>query len=147
MLTTAESHGVKKCGSPAEVGRHAEVVIVMVATDAQVEDAIHGLLDCLAPGAVICIASSIAPDTCRRMAALAAERGIGVLDTPVVLGQEAANNGALTGLASMVCSEAFRRREISPMTQFDTSLGWPQALAADSKKVPTALDCVISAAS
>jgi 3-hydroxyisobutyrate dehydrogenase-like beta-hydroxyacid dehydrogenase len=97
-MRRAEAHGVKKCGSPAEVGKQAEVVIVMVATDAQVESAIEhsGLLDTLARGAVICITSSVAPETCQRLAKLAEAKGIGVLDTPVVLGQEAANNGAVT---------------------------------------------------
>jgi len=97
-MRRAESHGVKKCGSPAEVGKHAEVVIVMVATDEQVEMVVEasGLLDTLARGSVICITSSVAPETCRRLARLADAKGIGVLDTPVVLGQEAANNGTVT---------------------------------------------------
>jgi len=85
-----------KTASAAEVARHAEVVVVMVATDDQVREVTHQLLDHLAPGAVICIASSVAPETCRKLATLAAERDVGVLDTPVVLGQEAANNGTLT---------------------------------------------------
>lgn len=91
----AQAAGVPTADAAA-VGRHAEVVIVMVATDDQVRDATQGLLQTLAAGSVICIASSVAPETCREMAALAAERGAGVLDTPVVLGQEAANNGKLT---------------------------------------------------
>jgi len=45
---------------------------------------------------VICIASSVSPDLCRELAEAAARKGIGLLDTPVVLGQEAANNGTLT---------------------------------------------------
>ena len=85
-----------RTGDAAAVGRHAEVAIVMVATDAQVRDAVQSLLQNLSRGAVICIASSVAPETCRDLAALADQRGIGVLDTPVVLGQEAANNGTLT---------------------------------------------------
>jgi 3-hydroxyisobutyrate dehydrogenase-like beta-hydroxyacid dehydrogenase len=94
----AQPHGVTIAASPAAVAKGAQVVIVMVATDAQVEEVVRppGLLASLAPGSVICIASSIAPQTCRDLAALAAEKGIGVLDTPVVLGQEAANNGTLT---------------------------------------------------
>jgi 3-hydroxyisobutyrate dehydrogenase-like beta-hydroxyacid dehydrogenase len=94
----AQSHGVKICGSVPEVGGAAEVVIVMVATDDQVREVVvgSGLLDRLARGAVICIASSASPDLCRELAATAGQRGIGVLDTPVVLGQEAANNGTLT---------------------------------------------------
>lgn len=90
--------GVQICDSPAQVAAQSEVVVVMVATDQQVEEVVRppGLLGALEPGSVICIASSIAPQTCRALAALAAEQGIGVLDTPVVLGQEAANNGTLT---------------------------------------------------
>jgi len=55
-----------------------------------------GLVEKLGRGAVICIASSVSPALCRELAHAAATKGIGVLDTPVVLGQEAANNGTLT---------------------------------------------------
>jgi 3-hydroxyisobutyrate dehydrogenase-like beta-hydroxyacid dehydrogenase len=94
----AENDGIRHRASVAELGRHAEVIVVMVATDAQVDDVVEhsGLLDTLAAGSVICIASSVAPETCRRLAALAAAKTIGVLDTPVVLGQEAADNGTCT---------------------------------------------------
>jgi 3-hydroxyisobutyrate dehydrogenase-like beta-hydroxyacid dehydrogenase len=94
----AKEQGVKICGSVAEVGEHAEVVIVMVATDEQVRDVVlsSGLLDRLAPNSVVCIASSTSPDLCRELEAAAASKHIGILDTPVVLGQEAANNGTLT---------------------------------------------------
>jgi 3-hydroxyisobutyrate dehydrogenase len=97
-MRRAVGHGVKTCLSPAQVGDHAEVVVVMVATDEQVKASIEqsGLLDHLAPGSVICIASSCAPETCRRMESIAAAKGIGVVDCPVVLGQEAANNGTVT---------------------------------------------------
>lgn len=98
MMTRAEDLGITLCKSAAEVGAHAEVVIVMVATDAQVNDVVtqSGMLEALPRGAVICVASSVAPETCRRLAALAAEKGVGVLDTPVVLGQQAADEGTLT---------------------------------------------------
>jgi 3-hydroxyisobutyrate dehydrogenase-like beta-hydroxyacid dehydrogenase len=94
----AENDGIRHRSSAAEIGKHAEVVVVMVATDQQVETVVEGsgLLDTLAAGSVICIASSVAPETCRRMAALSAAKNIGVLDTPVVLGQEAADNGTCT---------------------------------------------------
>ncbi len=94
----AENDGIRYRASPAEIGKHAELVVVMVATDEQVDDVVErsGLLDTLAAGSVVCIASSVAPETCRRLAALAAAKTIGVLDTPVVLGQEAADNGTCT---------------------------------------------------
>jgi 3-hydroxyisobutyrate dehydrogenase-like beta-hydroxyacid dehydrogenase len=100
QMRAAAGHGVERRASPAEVARDADVVVVMVQTDAQVDDVLRGgVIDNLAAGSVICIASSVAPETCRRMAALAAARGVGVLDTPVVLGQEACTQGTLTILA------------------------------------------------
>src|SRR5215471_10499823 len=59
----AKNAGVTVVASPAEVGAAAEVVIVMVATDEQVEDVIirSGLLDKLAKGSVICVSSSTSP--------------------------------------------------------------------------------------
>ena len=80
------------------VGRHSDIVFVIVQTDKQVVDVIRsgGLLESLKPSSVICIASSVAPETCRDIDAEAAIRGVGVLDTPLILGQEAANNGTLT---------------------------------------------------
>jgi 3-hydroxyisobutyrate dehydrogenase-like beta-hydroxyacid dehydrogenase len=91
----ARAAGVR-IADTASVARHSQVVIVMVATDKQVREVIRALLQNPSPGSVICIASSVAPQTCRDMAALAGDHGIGVLDTPVVLGQEAANQGRLT---------------------------------------------------
>jgi 3-hydroxyisobutyrate dehydrogenase-like beta-hydroxyacid dehydrogenase len=74
------------------------VVIVMVATDEQVEDVIvrSGLLDKLSKDAVICVSSSTSPETARELEAICNRRGIGLLDTPVVLGQPAADAGTLT---------------------------------------------------
>ncbi len=94
----AQAAGVHIVGTPAEVGTQAQIVIVMVATDAQVEDVIvkSGLLDRLATGAVICVASSCSVNTAKELAWIGAAKGIGILDTPVVLGQEAADNGTLT---------------------------------------------------
>src|SRR5262249_50901912 len=72
--TRAKEHDIVVCGSVAKAAEAAEVVVVMVQSDRQVEDVIAGagLLERLPAGAVICIASSVAPDTCRRMAELAA---------------------------------------------------------------------------
>jgi len=94
-MARATTHQLRVADAAA-VARHAEVAIVMVATDAQVESVTGDLIATLAPGAVICIASSVAPDTCRDLASRAAVRGIGVLDTPVVLGQQATDEARLT---------------------------------------------------
>src|SRR5260370_37973946 len=91
----AETHGVRICASVADAGKNAEVVFVMVANDKQIHDVIErsGLLDVLARGAVIAIASSRSPETCITLAQLAAPEGIGIVHVPVVLGQEAMDNG------------------------------------------------------
>ena len=94
----AKQAGIRIAANPADVGAAAEVVVVMVATDEQVEDVItrSGLLKSLARGSVICVSSSTSPQTARELEAICASAGIGLLDTPVVLGQEAADNGTLT---------------------------------------------------
>ena len=91
----AQNHGMHRCATVSEVGESAEVVFVMVANDKQIHDVVErsGLLDRLASGAVIAIASSCAPETCRALAALAAPKGVGIIDVPLVLGQEAMDNG------------------------------------------------------
>src|SRR5262245_24202834 len=70
----AEGYGVRTCGSVVDAGKNAEVVFVMVANDEQIHDVIErsGLLDVLARGSVICIASSCSPEACRDLAKLAA---------------------------------------------------------------------------
>jgi len=91
----AEGFGVRTCKSAPDAGKNAEVVFVMVANDEQIHDVIEhsGLLDVLGRGSVIWIASSCAPETCRDLAKLAAPKGIGIVDVPLVLGQEAMDNG------------------------------------------------------
>src|ERR1700732_4786614 len=53
----AANDGIKHCGSPAEIGKHAEVVVVMVATDEQVESVVEhsGRMDALATRSVSCM--------------------------------------------------------------------------------------------
>ena len=93
----AEGFKIRGVKTAAEVGKGTDVVVIMVATDKQVREVIGGgLLDTLAEGSVICIASSTSPETCAEMEALAAKKGIGVLDTPVVLGQKACDEGVMT---------------------------------------------------
>ncbi len=97
-VARAADAGVRIVANPAEVGVQSEVVVVMVATDSQVVDVIahSGLLDRLAAGAVICVTSSTSPETARELEHLCDARRIGFMDTPVVLGQEAADEGRLT---------------------------------------------------
>ena len=94
----ARTEGIKIAGSPAEIGQHAAVVVVMVVSDEQVMDVVvaSGLLDRLAKGSVVCVASSCSVDTAQELEKIGAAKGIAILDTPVVLGQEACDNGTMT---------------------------------------------------
>jgi 3-hydroxyisobutyrate dehydrogenase len=79
--------------TPAEVGAASEVVGICVVADADVEDVLlgpDGVLAGMPAGGVVAIHSTIHPDTCARVAAQAAGRGIGVVDAPVSGGGGAA---------------------------------------------------------
>jgi len=85
--------------TPAEVAKHAEVVIVMVADAPDVEAVClgeHGLAAGAAPGLIVVDMSTIAPDAARRIGLRLAERGIEFLDAPVSGGETGAINAALT---------------------------------------------------
>lgn len=72
--------------STDEVAAHGEVVEIVVVDDAQVEAVVlgeNGILGAAKPGTIIAIHSTIHPDTVRRLAAVAASKGIGVIDAQV----------------------------------------------------------------
>lgn len=92
--------------SVTTLGEESDFVLIMVQTDQQVKDIIlkdNGLIHTLKKGSVICIASSVSPFTCREIESVTKLKGIGLLDTPVCLGQEAANNGKLTVFVGGEC--------------------------------------------
>src|SRR2546428_13848585 len=71
----------------------------MVADDAQVKAVTLeplGVLTGLHRGVWVITASSVNPSPCRDVAAVAAARGVGLLDAPVAKGQRAAETGNLT---------------------------------------------------
>src|SRR5262245_11831446 len=70
-LERAVALGAQPCASPADVGRAADVVGVMVRTDAQMLDCVlgdDGVLDGLAEGKVLLLHSTIHPSTTRQIA-------------------------------------------------------------------------------
>jgi 3-hydroxyisobutyrate dehydrogenase-like beta-hydroxyacid dehydrogenase len=78
--------GARIAASNAEVGAHSEIVQVCVLNDAQVEAVVaghQGLLEAVAPGAIIVIHSTIEPATIERLAPLAAVRTVEIMDVPV----------------------------------------------------------------
>jgi 3-hydroxyisobutyrate dehydrogenase-like beta-hydroxyacid dehydrogenase len=80
----------------AELGQRADHVGICVVNDDDVLAVCGELLPAMRPGSRIAIHSTIHPDTCRSIAAKAAERGIHVVDAPVSGGGPAAEAGTLT---------------------------------------------------
>lgn len=79
--------------SPAEVGSASDIVEICVVADADVEDVLlrsDGVLAGLSPGGVVAVHSTVHPDTCVRLAEIAADRDIALIDVPVSGGGPAA---------------------------------------------------------
>jgi 3-hydroxyisobutyrate dehydrogenase-like beta-hydroxyacid dehydrogenase len=94
--------GAKAAGSPADLAADSDLICVCVRADADVEEVITGpggVLDGLAEGSVIAVHSTVHPDTCRRLAALAAEKGARLIDATVSGGGPAAAAGRLLVMA------------------------------------------------
>ncbi len=90
--------GAHVAASPAEVAQRATVISIMVRDDAQVTDVLtgpNGILSAAQPGTVVAIHSTVEADTPARLAALAADHGVEVIDAPVSGGMMGAHSGTL----------------------------------------------------
>lgn len=97
-LRTLGKAGVSAAASPEEVAKASEVTLVVVVDDAQVHEVCLGPRGALAgarSGSILCILSSVRPETCRTVAARGQAQGVHVLDAPMVRGAAAAEEGRL----------------------------------------------------
>lgn len=86
-LERAVRTGASAAGSPAEMGAAVETLLLSLPTPADVEAALIGTAGVLARpagGLVVVDTSTVDPATTRRLAAAAAEVGVGYLDAPVL---------------------------------------------------------------
>lgn len=93
-----EAAGGVVVDSVGEVARKVDLVLVAVVDDAQVNDVMigpDGLLASGRRGSVVAIMASVAPDTCRQLAARGAPLGISVIDAALVGGERGAEAGTL----------------------------------------------------
>lgn len=96
----AESGGTA-VGSVAELGRSVDIVFLMVLNGIQVFDILNGpdgLLGTMEPGSTVVVSATIKPREVEEAAALCADAGLRLLDSPVSGGQA----GAATGTLSMM---------------------------------------------
>lgn len=86
-LGRAVAAGAEIAASPAAIGAAVDVALLSLPKPEHVEAVVageNGLLGDPTDGLVIVDTSTVDPETTRRMAAFAAERGVGYLDAPVL---------------------------------------------------------------
>lgn len=101
------------CETPAELGKQATVVLILVVNAAQVESVLlgpDGAVKYLASGSLVLQCSTVPPSFARRLGAKLMDRGIRFLDAPVSGGTAKAREGQLSVMASGA-SEAFEQAE------------------------------------
>jgi 3-hydroxyisobutyrate dehydrogenase len=95
-------HGVTVADTPVDAVRGADVVVTMLADGYAVDDVMTegGALDAMGDGALWIQASTIGIEATGRLIALAGERGLTFVDSPVLGTKKPAEDGVLTVLAS-----------------------------------------------
>jgi 3-hydroxyisobutyrate dehydrogenase-like beta-hydroxyacid dehydrogenase len=94
----AAALGVTVVGSPAEVARASDLVLIVVGFDAQVEKVFfgeQGLLAAGRAGLIVAIGSTIAPSYARNLAARVEPHGLTLLDMALTRGEPAAEAGEM----------------------------------------------------
>jgi 3-hydroxyisobutyrate dehydrogenase len=93
----------KRAASAADAAAGADVLAVMVATPAQVEDVLfgpRGAAPALAAGAVVLVMATVGPAAVEALATRLAEQGVDVVDAPVSGGVARATSGDLLMMVS-----------------------------------------------
>ena len=101
QLALAADAGAATVASAADVGAASDFTIIAVGYDAEtraVTTGKGGLLETMKPGSIIGISSTIALETAREIAAIAAEKGVEIYDAPTCRGRWAADEGTLLAL-------------------------------------------------
>jgi len=90
--------GAEIAAGPSDVGRRARIAVLMVDTTAQVEEVLFGMNGVMqtakAGDRVICM-STIDPEAVRRFSKKLAEKGAGIIDSPVSGMEKGAREGTL----------------------------------------------------
>ncbi len=97
----AAALGARVAKTPAELGQDASFVILGVGYDEEVKAVTlggNGVLGTLAPGGIIAVSSTVAPDSVKALDAEAQARGVDVLDAPICRGRFFADEGRLLAL-------------------------------------------------
>jgi 3-hydroxyisobutyrate dehydrogenase len=101
QMASARAVGAAAARTPAELARAADIVIIGVGYDDEVNAVAlgpDGLLAELRPGTIIAVSSTAKPDTVKALDQRARAQGVDVLDAPICRGRFAADAGTLLAL-------------------------------------------------
>ena len=107
----ARSLGMQVCASPADMMRHADLIIIVVVNAEQIEDVLfgaEGLATVPAEGKTVMLCSTIAPEYTMRFAERLAQHRIEVIDAPISGGPARAEAGTMSMM--MAASSALLQR-------------------------------------
>lgn len=94
----AVASGATAAATPADLAKDCGFIIIAVGDDAQVTAVVtgaDGLLQALAPGSLIAVTSTVAPETMTALAEAATAKSVEMIDAPICRGGWAADDGAL----------------------------------------------------
>ena len=142
-VAAAAALGVQACGSPAEVARASDIVLVSVTTTAAVEEAVlgkHGIASAgRLDGKVLVDHSTTEIETTKRVAAgLAAATGMAFVDAPVSGGPAAAQSGTLAIMAGGEAAAIARIRPVHGATRPAHASGACRRRPGDQARQPDA---------
>jgi 3-hydroxyisobutyrate dehydrogenase len=95
----AAQHGGSSAATPAAACHGADIALLCVGADKDVEAVVAETLAGLTPGSLIVDHTTIGADTTRKLYGLCKTAGVGFVDAPVSGGQAGAENGQLTIMA------------------------------------------------
>ncbi|MFI0468006.1 NAD(P)-dependent oxidoreductase [Saccharopolyspora sp. 5N102] len=130
--------GATEATTPAQAAGNADVVLLAVRDQQQVEAALfgkNGAAEALNPGAVVVLTSTVGPDAARETAARLAESGARLVDAPVSGGPTRAGTGDLLIVVSgdedsLDAARPVLDRLASTLTEIGREPGDAQALKA-----------------
>lgn len=114
-LAPVVEQGAKPAGSPAEVARASEIVMMCVTDQRAAEEVLfgrHGVSEAGKSGFLAVDFSSIAPASAREFAARLEQKGIGLVDAPVSGGVAGAERGTLAIMAGGKAEHVERARPV-----------------------------------
>jgi 3-hydroxyisobutyrate dehydrogenase-like beta-hydroxyacid dehydrogenase len=110
----ASAAGLDVAEGLGPVAERAEIVVVVVVTDAQSRAVTEGLLAAgMAPGSLVAIVATNHPATMVDLDRLCAARGVGFVDAPVVFGLQGARQGRLGTLCGGRDADVARLRPVA----------------------------------